>query len=37
MGGARECVTERAFVKDDDPTGGAAVLPDRPISPTPIW
>jgi transcription elongation GreA/GreB family factor len=23
----------RAFVKEDDPTGGAAVLPDRPISP----
>lgn len=25
----------RAFVKDDDPTGGAAVLADRPISPHP--
>jgi hypothetical protein len=25
----------RAFVKEDDPTGGAAVLPDRPISPHP--
>jgi transcription elongation GreA/GreB family factor len=25
----------RAFVKDDDPTGGAAVLSDRPISPHP--
>ena len=25
----------RAFVKDDDPTGGAAVLSDRPISPYP--
>ena len=25
----------RAFVKDDDPTGGAAVLPDRAISPNP--
>jgi transcription elongation GreA/GreB family factor len=25
----------RAFVKDDDPSGGAAVLPDRPISPHP--
>jgi transcription elongation GreA/GreB family factor len=25
----------RAFVKDDDPTGGAAVLPDRVISPHP--
>ena len=25
----------RAFVKDDDPTGGSAVLPDRAISPFP--
>jgi transcription elongation GreA/GreB family factor len=25
----------RAFVKEDDPTGGAAVLPDRAISPHP--
>ena len=25
----------RAFVKDDDPTGGAAHLPERPISPHP--
>ena len=26
----------RAFVREDDPTGGAAVLPDRAISPHPI-
>jgi transcription elongation GreA/GreB family factor len=25
----------RAFVKEDNPSGGAAVLPDRPISPEP--